>query len=216
MSLHTCGSTLTVGHIWRHFARAPVWITLCTNAHLYWPATAPRRGTFLPLRPRETDLPAQRTQAEAQARVSCAHGYACGPRDSEAPSREGPEASLRVKQAPLCNAGTACLARETSMLCTARGARPRQGSWSSTGSSARRIPASPRLGLAVPRAAGNAVARNRIKRQLREVWTKRLEGVPVGRDYVLIAKPGLPEAVTANGFDWLAERVDEVLTKAAA
>jgi ribonuclease P protein component len=74
----------------------------------------------------------------------------------------------------------------------------------------------PRLGLAVPRAAGNAVARNRIKRQLREVWRERLDRVPEGRDYVLIAKPGLPEAVTANGFEWLAERVDEVLTKAAA
>jgi ribonuclease P protein component len=74
----------------------------------------------------------------------------------------------------------------------------------------------PRLGLAVPRAAGNAVARNRIKRQLREVWRERLDRVPEGRDYVLIAKPGLTEAVTANGFEWLAERVDEVLTKAAA
>ena len=74
----------------------------------------------------------------------------------------------------------------------------------------------PRLGLAVPRAAGNAVARNRIKRQLREVWRERLEQVPAGRDYVLIAKPGLPEAVTANGFEWLGERVDEVLTKATA
>ncbi len=77
-------------------------------------------------------------------------------------------------------------------------------------------PGVPRLGLAVPRAAGNAVARNRIKRQLREVWRERLEHVPVGRDYVLIAKPGLPEAVAANGFEWLGERVDEVLTKAAA
>jgi ribonuclease P protein component len=74
----------------------------------------------------------------------------------------------------------------------------------------------PRLGLAVPRAVGNAVARNRIKRQLREVWRDRLEQVPAGRDYVVIVKPGLPESVTANGFDWLAERVDEVLTKAAA
>jgi ribonuclease P protein component len=74
----------------------------------------------------------------------------------------------------------------------------------------------PRLGLAVPRATGNAVARNRIKRQLREVWRERLDRVPEGRDYVLIAKPGLPEAVTANGFEWLGERVDEVLTKAVA
>lgn len=77
-------------------------------------------------------------------------------------------------------------------------------------------PSEPRLGLAVPRATGNAVARNRIKRQLREAWRVRLEQIPPTRDYVLIAKPGLPEAVEANGFDWLGERVDEVLSKAAA
>ena len=74
----------------------------------------------------------------------------------------------------------------------------------------------PRLGLAVPKGTGNAVARNRIKRQLRELWRSRLERIPSGRDYVLIAKPGLPEAIQANGFDWLGERVDEVLQKAAA
>ena len=77
-------------------------------------------------------------------------------------------------------------------------------------------PGEPRLGLAVPRSTGNAVARNRIKRQLRETWAERLERIPAGRDYVLIAKPGMPEAVAANGFDWLGERVDEVLGKAAA
>jgi ribonuclease P protein component len=77
-------------------------------------------------------------------------------------------------------------------------------------------PGEPRLGLAVPKAAGNAVARNRIKRQLREVWRERLERIRPGRDYVLIAKPGLPEAVEANGFEWLGARVDEVLQKAAA
>jgi ribonuclease P protein component len=77
-------------------------------------------------------------------------------------------------------------------------------------------PGEPRLGLAVPKAAGNAVARNKIKRQLRELWQARLDRVPGGRDYVLIAKPGLSEAISANGFDWLGERVDEVLGKAAA
>jgi ribonuclease P protein component len=79
-------------------------------------------------------------------------------------------------------------------------------------------PAAPRFGFSVPKAVGNAVERNRIKRQLREIWQGRLERVPAGHDYVLIVRSGLPEAVEANGFEWLGERVDEVLslTKVAA
>ena len=74
----------------------------------------------------------------------------------------------------------------------------------------------PRLGFAVPKAVGNAVVRNRIKRQLREIVPTRLEGVPATNDYVLVVRRGLPEAAEANGHNWLAERVDEVLGKAAA
>jgi ribonuclease P protein component len=74
----------------------------------------------------------------------------------------------------------------------------------------------PRLGLAVPREVGNAVVRNRIKRQLRELFTERLDRVPSANDYVIKVRSGLPEAVEANGFSWLAERLDEVLGKAAA
>jgi ribonuclease P protein component len=78
--------------------------------------------------------------------------------------------------------------------------------------------ADPRLGLAVPRAAGNAVVRNRIKRQLREVWRAKLDANAIERanDYVIVVRPGLPEAVEARGHEWLVERVDEALGKAAA
>ena len=74
----------------------------------------------------------------------------------------------------------------------------------------------PRLGFAVPKAVGNAVIRNRIKRQLREIVRGRLEHVPALNDYVLVVRPGLPEAAESNGYEWLEARVDEVLGKAAA
>jgi ribonuclease P protein component len=73
-----------------------------------------------------------------------------------------------------------------------------------------------RLGFAVPKAVGSAVIRNRIKRQLREIVRGRLQDAPPLNDYVLVVRPGLPEAAEANGHEWLEARVDEVLGKAAA
>jgi ribonuclease P protein component len=74
----------------------------------------------------------------------------------------------------------------------------------------------PRLGIAVPKGTGGSTVRSKIKRQLREVWRSRLETLPPARDYVLIVRPGLVEGAEARGFEWLGERVDEVLGKAAA
>ena len=73
----------------------------------------------------------------------------------------------------------------------------------------------PRLGLAVPKSLGSAVTRNRLKRQLREAWRAGLERVPPGRDYVLVARPGLSEAAESRGLEWLGERVDEVVRRAS-
>ena len=71
----------------------------------------------------------------------------------------------------------------------------------------------PRLGLAVPRSVGTAVSRNRIKRQLREAWRANLEQVPGGKDYVLVARPGLSEPAESRGGEWLAGEIGEVLEK---
>ncbi len=70
-----------------------------------------------------------------------------------------------------------------------------------------------RLGLAIPRAVGSAVVRNRLKRQLRAVWSELSGEAPAGRDYVLVARPGLAEPATARGHDWLVEQVREILGK---
>jgi ribonuclease P protein component len=74
----------------------------------------------------------------------------------------------------------------------------------------------PRLGLAVPRAIGPAVVRNRVKRVLREAWRGVLEQVPPGRDYVLVARPGLAEPAAARGGEWLEAEIAEALAKVPA
>lgn len=74
----------------------------------------------------------------------------------------------------------------------------------------------PRLGITVSRKLGNAVVRNRMKRQLKEAWRAQLDSVPRGSDYALIAREGLPEAAETRGGAWLQERIGEVLQKAAA
>jgi ribonuclease P protein component len=163
--------------------------------------------------PREADLPAQRASAEASARLSRAHGVTRRACDPEAAPREGPEAAVRLSTVQRRNR----LSRSRDFDAVYRHGRSTSTRflvlyWFEREDE----PGEPRLGLAVPRALGNAVARNKIKRQLRDAWRARLERVPAGRDYVLIAKPGLPEAVQANGFGWLGERLDEVLGKAEA
>ena len=74
----------------------------------------------------------------------------------------------------------------------------------------------PRLGLAVPKSAGSAVARNRLKRQLREIWRELEAEVPGGRDYVLVARPGLAEPADTRGHEWLVEQVREAIGRVSA
>ena len=69
----------------------------------------------------------------------------------------------------------------------------------------------PRLGLAVSRQLGGAVDRNRLKRRLRASFEELHGELPPGHDFVLIARPGLTEAVESRGFPWLSERVAEVV-----
>lgn len=46
-----------------------------------------------------------------------------------------------------------------------------------------------RLGIIVSRKVGNAVARARVRRQIREFFRKAKQKIPAGYDYTCIAKP---------------------------
>src|SRR3954471_12647115 len=182
------------------------------KVRLYSPA-AGTSSAHSPFGRHETDLSAERTQAEPQARIPCSHVDARRARDPQAPPGQGPRAPLGVAAVQRRNR----LSRSRDFDAVYRHGRSASTRFLTLwGSSRGETIGEPRLGFAVPKAVGNAVVRNKIKRQLREIVRGRLEAEPPTNDYVLVIRQGLPEAVESNGHVWLEERVDEVLSKAAA
>jgi ribonuclease P protein component len=51
-----------------------------------------------------------------------------------------------------------------------------------------------RIGFSVSRRVGGAVARNRVKRRLREVMRRKLARIAPGYDLVITARPGAADA----------------------
>jgi ribonuclease P protein component len=161
----------------------------------------------------EANFPAECTPAKASAWVSRPHGEPRRPRHSQAAPRQGTQASLRLIGAVMKRRNRLSRSRDFDAVY-------RQG-WST---STRYLvlysfpreetdDEGPRLGLAVSRQLGGAVERNRLKRRLRAAFDELSEGLSEDVDYVLIARPGLGEAVEAHGFPWLVERVGEVFRK---
>jgi ribonuclease P protein component len=72
----------------------------------------------------------------------------------------------------------------------------------------------PRLGLSVGRRVGGAVDRTRVKRVLREAFWEEAARLPVGSDYVVVARPealALAEREGAAGVRTaLAELIDDL------
>ena len=74
----------------------------------------------------------------------------------------------------------------------------------------------PRVGLVVGKAVGNAVVRNRVKRQLRHLVRPYLTQLPPSSELVIRA---LPPAATMSGAELgaeLARCLDRVTTRAGA
>ena len=61
-----------------------------------------------------------------------------------------------------------------------------------------RADGAPKLGLAVSRRVGNAVARNRVKRGIREWFRRARPALPPATDWVVIARAGAAELTTRS------------------
>jgi ribonuclease P protein component len=68
-----------------------------------------------------------------------------------------------------------------------------------------------RLGVSASRKVGGAVARNKVKRALREAFWGISDRLPEKHDFVLVARPELSELLEREGTPGVAKSIEEAL-----
>ena len=68
-----------------------------------------------------------------------------------------------------------------------------------------------RLGVSASRKVGGAVARNKVKRALREAFWGLSDRLPEKHDFVLVARPELSELLEREGTAGVAKSIEEAL-----
>jgi hypothetical protein len=71
-----------------------------------------------------------------------------------------------------------------------------------------------RIGITVSRKVGNAVVRNKVKRQIREAIDHAQIAHP-SSDFVFVVRPGLPAAIDSRDFAWLVGLIVDLVSKLA-
>lgn len=71
----------------------------------------------------------------------------------------------------------------------------------------------PRLGLSVSRKVGGAVARNRVKRLLRESFARVEPTLRDGQDVVVVARPSAAELAEREGLAGVDAALEELIAK---
>ena len=168
------------------------------------PAGSAPAGQGSPLREiDETDVSTEQSSTQADARLPCPYGDARRPPDSEAPPRQRPQASdgvdpaqttaLTPRPARVRFPKAARVRRRGEFLRVQRVGRRKSGAHFVVLTTPARAGRS-RLGITVSRRVGDAVARNRIKRLVREFFRHNQARIHPAQDVVVIARPGASDA----------------------
>jgi len=151
----------------------------------------------------ETNVSTEQQTTETYARLSRSHGHSRGPSGVETPARQGAETPHRQHPSE-----AARLRRPLGGQTFPKAKRIRKrGEYLKLQQVGRRragmrfvVITAPgrggvsRLGITASRRVGGAVARNRIKRMVREFFRTHHNRIQPPRDVVVIAKPGAAEA----------------------
>jgi ribonuclease P protein component len=125
---------------------------------------------------REEDVSAEQPEAEKEARIPPSDAYARGTGGAAASSVQGPDAPLRLIWR---------IRDRASFRALARARRRRRGALTVTSVPTGFLSDPPRVAFAVDRRVGTAVARNRVRRQLRMAVRANADLLRPGHAYLV-------------------------------
>ena len=164
----------------------------------------------------ETHLPAEEAQAVQDPRFPGADAYAQRPTHAQASSSEGSQAAHSVMgrsvgSAPRTRRGR--LSHSGDFDRVLRHGRSHGGRELVLHVFPRGSEGSTRLGLSVSRKVGGAVERNRVKRLLREAFSREGERLPSGTDVVLVARRDIRELAEREGLAGVRRLLAELISR---